>query len=50
MKASKLRMTVLQRSLGLIWGFPPVRNLTGSLSFLKKGGLTAFAECLTRSC
>jgi hypothetical protein len=30
-------MTAFQRSLGHIWGFPPVRNLTGALSFLKEG-------------
>jgi hypothetical protein len=31
-------MTALQRLRDLIWGFPSVRDLTGSLSFIKKGG------------
>jgi hypothetical protein len=30
-------MTALQRLVGLIWGFPPVRILAGALSFLKEG-------------
>ena len=37
-------MTALQRLVGLIWGFPPVRTLTGGLSFLKEGARQESAD------
>jgi hypothetical protein len=37
MKLSRFLNDRVAAVVGLIWGFPPVRNLTGALSFLKKG-------------